>query len=281
MGGRATFVACVLVIVGTLAPVAHVDASDVYRRWVSPKTATCATTATGVRVTVNNTDVEFNNLPPGAQFLSQSVTNGVTNTSGPFPVEQLTGTKASPGVGQAFSSYPFTLLLRIDTIVGSQIVYRSTLDLSCAADGSRSVTAVNEEVPPAPPYRRLASPMTVTCATTAAGVEVTTSAQVVEFNNLPPGAQYTSNVVRNGNTTTSGPYTVERQYGTITYGSLTVTLLSASYPFTLLLRIDTIVGGQVVYRSTLDLSCAADGSRSVAVVNEDSPPPAERATAAG
>ena len=49
VGGRATFVAVVLVIVAAVAPAARVDASDVYRRWVSPKTATCATTATGVR----------------------------------------------------------------------------------------------------------------------------------------------------------------------------------------------------------------------------------------
>ena len=99
----------------------------------------------------NNQNVEFNNLPQGAQYTSHHVSNGVTSTSGPYPVERLDGSMAYLGVLQEFASYPFTFLYRIDTIVGGQVVYRSTLDLSCAANGVRSVTAINEELSTGPP----------------------------------------------------------------------------------------------------------------------------------
>ena len=99
----------------------------------------------------NNQNVEFNNLPQGAQYTSHHVSNGVTTTSGPFPVERLDGSMAYLGVLVEFASYPFTFLYRIDTIVGGQVVYRSTLDLSCAANGVRSITPINEDLSTGPP----------------------------------------------------------------------------------------------------------------------------------
>jgi hypothetical protein len=92
-------------------------------------------------------NVEFSDLPAGAQFTLNYVDNGVTTSSGPFGVEQTTGTKVYGSFLEPFSSYPFTFEFRIDTIVNGQVVYRSSLDVACSGDASGSAAIVNQTGP--------------------------------------------------------------------------------------------------------------------------------------
>src|SRR5262249_9711790 len=121
---------CVALAAACAAPLvapspAGAAAGDRYRRWISPKTKTCSTTATGVQVAIDNQDVEFNNLPADAQFTIEYIVNGVSTVDGPFTVEQTSGTKNYGSFSQSAPSYPFTFTFRLNTIIGGDTVYRS------------------------------------------------------------------------------------------------------------------------------------------------------------
>src|SRR5262245_58502657 len=119
-----------------------------YRRWISPKVLTCSSPGPGVQAAIDNQNVEFNALPADAQYTINYVLNGVTTTTGPLTVEQTSGTRNYAAFSQGAPSYPFTFLFRLDTIINGEVVYTSTLDLSCTADGTRTVVAENVIVEP-------------------------------------------------------------------------------------------------------------------------------------
>jgi hypothetical protein len=145
---RIAMLCAVVGLVLTLTPTTSNAGSDPYRRWISPKGRTCSTTVSGVEVHISDQDVEFNNLPADAEFTINYIRNGVTTVDGPYPVEQTSGTKSYGAFVQGFPSYPFTFEFRLDTIIGGEVVYTSTLDLGCTADIEDEVSAINEVPPP-------------------------------------------------------------------------------------------------------------------------------------
>src|SRR5262249_15506440 len=123
---------------------AHLASAESYRRWLAPKTFTCSHGAGSASAALNNQDVEFSDLPVGAQFTINYVDNGVTTTSGPFGVELTTGTFPYASFAEPSPSCPFAFDFRIDTIVNGQVVYRSSINIACSADASGSATIVND-----------------------------------------------------------------------------------------------------------------------------------------
>jgi hypothetical protein len=146
----------------------------------------------------------------------------------------------------------------------------------CETDGPGTVTLRDR-----PTWtRRWAFAPAVTCATTAGGVSLTYASQPIEWL-LPNDAQYTVSYSENGlqQDSLDGPFPAEGDgEGTQTYGALLIA--GASYPFHAAIRLATIVDGEVVYRSTLRASCAADGPTTSEVRNVPEPATAALAIAA-
>lgn len=248
------------------APAGAITAS--YRRWSGAKDYTCATAGSGARVSISDQNVEFSNLAAGDTFTINYIDDGVTTPYGPYAVEQYSGTKAYGSFSEDFDGFPFTFQFRLDTLRNGSVIYTSELAITCAAPGTGTVTPVNTAVA-TDQYRRWTTPKTVTCEHVGGEVRATVADQNVEFNRLPADATYklvyTSMEGGVTATTTYGPYPVELTNGTKSYGAFG-TPTFPSYPFGYSFRIDTYVSGVVVYSSSLDLSCTADGTRSVTPV---------------
>ena len=244
-------------------------AGDQFRRWLSPKSYSCTDMGGGViQVLINNQDVEFHSLPSNAEFLLNYIDNGVPVTDGPYGVEQTSGTKAYGALAENFAAYPLTFEFRIDTLIGSTVVYQSSIIVSCSGDASGVAAIVNSDTGPAPDqFRRwLDNGKVFTCTDMGGGtIEVKLSNQDVEFNNLPADAEFMINYIDNGVTTTDGPYVVEQTSGTKAYGALAENF--AAYPLTFVFRLDTIINGVLVYQSSLSVACSADGTFPVTPVN--------------
>ena len=260
--------------VAAMVPPAASAAGDPYRRWSSPMGYTCGTSGSLVFVRVHDNVVEFNELPAGAQYASTFVRNGVASTTGPLPVEQTSGTVTYGTVSVDFPSYPFTLGYRIDTLIDGRVVYRSALNITCAADGGGTVTPENEAVAATHDrYRRWLAPKSFGCSGAGTQPTFNISDLAVEFNDLPAGAQYTETfLTQNGVPSTAGASAVERTSGTIYYGGTFIKGFP-SFPFTYRHRINTIIDGQVVYRSSLIATCTADGVGQAIIRNEVVPTP--------
>lgn len=114
-----------------------------YRRWLAPKTYSCAYGVGNVLVTLSEQNTEFANLPPDATFTLNYVDNGVVTTNGPFPVEQLSGTKAYGTFGEFFPDYPLRFEFRMDTLVANQVVYQSAVVIDCSSNFAGPATIVN------------------------------------------------------------------------------------------------------------------------------------------
>jgi len=148
----------------------------------------------------------------------------------------------------------------------SRTLFATALVLAVAgASGSPAHAGSN-------PFRRhLDNGKTVRCETVGSSVRALISNQDVQFDALPVDAQYTLNYIDNGVESSDGPFTVEQTSGTLSYGGLSEPF--ASYPFTFTYRLDTIVDGNVVYRSSISVNCTADTEPVAAViVNEVVPP---------
>lgn len=118
-------------------------AADQYRRWLNDgKTYTCTNTAGTVTVNLSNQNVEFNNLPADAQYTINYIKNGVTNTDGPYTVEQTTGTRNYGAFSTTFAGYPLSFVFRLDTLINGRVVYQSAIVINCAAD-TTAATAVS------------------------------------------------------------------------------------------------------------------------------------------
>ncbi len=118
---------------------------DQYRRWLDDgKTFTCTDMGDHIQVTLSNQDVEFSNLPADAEFTLNYIDNGVNTPSGPYVVEQTSGTRAYGAFAESiFTPYPVTFEFRMDTIINGVVVYQSSLVVNCSADSSGSPTIVN------------------------------------------------------------------------------------------------------------------------------------------
>lgn len=123
---------------------------DRWRRWSAPKNFTCSTVGGQVHVLLDNQNVEFNNLPADAQFTINYIHNGEIQTDGPFTVEQTSGSRPYGSFLEVFSGYPVSFIFRLDTLIGGQIVYQSSLDVECDGDASGPAPII-DGTPPTPP----------------------------------------------------------------------------------------------------------------------------------
>lgn len=126
-------------------------------------------------------------------------------------------------------------------------------------------------------YRRWRSSNTYSCTQTEPNViTVALDAQPIEFNNLPAGAEWTSTSINNGIVLASARYPAEQASGEIVYGNFATYF--ETYPLTYDFRLDTIIDGATVYRSTYSIDCDGDSEASLPVVAEqiDFGPPADR-----
>ncbi len=256
-----------LAFIGTVVVVAADPAGAItnpYRRWSGSKTYTCGQDATGPYVGLSNQNVEFFGLAAGDRYVNNYITDGNVAPSGPFAVEQYSGSKAYGAFSSRADAFPFTFQFRIDTVVNGSVVYTSELKVTCTGLSSGSVTPVNTVVA-ADAYRRWSGPKAYSCSHSASEAAVGLGEQNVEFNGLPADAKFKIHYIDNGVDTVSGPYTVEKQNGTQAYGAFTEVF--PSYPFTFEFRLDTIIAGNVVYTSKIVVTCTADGSGTVAPIH--------------
>lgn len=258
--GRGTSIAIACLALGA-ALAAPAGAQD-YRRWQYAPRVECETSGDGVRLTFEWQPVEWS-APAGAQFrLIYAENDAVTEDDGPFPVESTSGSQVYAAFGAFGDAYPFSASVRIDTLVDGEVTYRSELHGECAYDGPGTST-LSETVTW---FRRWAFAPSGTCSTLGDTVRIQLASQPVEWV-LPNDAQFTIGYVENGVLDVDGPIAAEGVgEGSMTYGAFANTF--DSYPFTFDFRLDTIVGGEIVYRSTLSASCAADGPTPVTLLNE-------------
>ena len=136
-----------------------------YRRWIDNKTFTCENSLGDDGVSISNQDVQLSGLPAGAEFKVHYIVNGVDTTDGPYPVEDATGTRAY-GAYWKPGTYPMTLEYRLDTIVYGELVYTSTLTMTCSAYSSAAdVHPVNVDVLALPPSGSSTTwPLSITAA---------------------------------------------------------------------------------------------------------------------
>lgn len=238
------------------------EAADQYRRWRDDgKTYSCTSLAGGgARVQLSQQNVEFANLPADAQFTIHYIENGVDSTSGPFPVEQTSGTRSYGSFVVDFPAYPLDFEFRLDTLIDGAVVYESSVIVRCSGNASGPVDPVQVDLGGPPQFRRwLDNGKTFTCTKLAGGtIQLVLSNQAVEFSNLPADAQFMIHYIENGVDSSDGPFTVEQTSGTRSYGAFATNF--PSYPLTFQFRLDTLVDGRVVYRSELAVACNEDGS---------------------
>jgi hypothetical protein len=132
---------------GVLFVIAATDASaaDQYRRWLDDgKSYTCTTIGPGtVQILMSNQNVEFNNLPADAQYTLNYFDNGVlVHSDGPYTVEQTSGTLNYGPFAEPMSGYPARFDFRMDTLIDSVVVYRSTATATCNADTAAPLPVV-------------------------------------------------------------------------------------------------------------------------------------------
>lgn len=114
-------------------------------------------------------------------------------------------------------------------------------------------------------YYRWQSGIVFTCSTFGGAITVGLSHQPVEWN-FPVGGTFTINYIRNGAVTTDGPFPGPTGMGSFTFGAFAASGFFA-YPLTFAIRLDTIIGGSVVYSSTVSVSCSADSSGDATITN--------------
>lgn len=227
-----------------------------YRRWVNDKTYTCTQSGGMIDVILNNQNVEFANLPADAQFTLNYIDNGVVTPTGPYTVEQTSGTHSYGSFAESFSAYPLTFEFRIDTLIDGVVVYQSSLIINCSGDVAVPQPVTPTDVVPAgAQFRGWVNNKTYTCTQTVSGVNVVLSNQDVDVVNLSSGDTFTLNYIDNGVNTPSGPFPVEAN-GRHLYGSFLEPF--PSYPLTFEFRIDTFVSGVLVWQSSIIINCSAD-----------------------
>ena len=250
----------VLIFVAIIAPGLSVSAApgEQYRRWINDKNASCTTGSGVVYANLNNQNVEFNGLSADAQFTINYIRNGVLSVDGPYTVEQISGTHNYGASGDSFPSCPFTFEFRLDTIISGVVVYQSSIIINCTGDMPATPATIINTIPPMSQGRVWVPDKTYTCEPNGGGVAVIISNQNTDVLNLTAGVdEFTLNYIRNGVTSTNGPYPVESN-GRHNYGSFMDSF--PSYPFTFEFRIDTYVGGVLVFQSSLIATCTADAS---------------------
>ena len=114
-----------------------------YRRWTSPKTFSCNNSGGVIQVVLDNQNVEFNDLPANAQFTLHYIDNGVDSSSGPYTVEQTSGTRNYGSFSEPFASYPLSFRFRTDTLINGVVAYQSTIGVDCTGNATGIAVVVD------------------------------------------------------------------------------------------------------------------------------------------
>ena len=136
--------ALMLVLIGTLSA----QAAGYYYRWAgSPPGVSCLTLAPGVvQYTLTNYGDEYD-MPAGAMLGSSTFANGALKYNQVTPMSGAGANHIVTGVGVfTLVSYPLTVVLRYDTIIDGNVVYRSDLTIYCSGDGTGTAAINNEAI---------------------------------------------------------------------------------------------------------------------------------------
>jgi hypothetical protein len=114
-------------------------------------------------------------------------------------------------------------------------------------------------------------PPNATCTLIGGNVDITLSNQPVEWD-LPADNEIVIVYIRNGVEDPSAPFTMAAGVSSQIFGAFGDTV-PGGYPITYAMRLDTYVGGALVYKSTLAFSCNADNaSITPTITNEEVTP---------
>lgn len=141
---RRTLIVTISMLMLLLLPAMALAQTYYYRWQTGVVTFTCATVVGGVNVTFSSQPVEYN-LPAGATITITYVTNGAAIVTGPFPAP-FTGTGTfiyGPLASNIVPAYPLTYEVILQTIIGSSVVYTSSMSANCTADGSGPAIVTN------------------------------------------------------------------------------------------------------------------------------------------
>lgn len=141
---KSTFIAAFLALLYVLPSLTHA-ADEPFRRWLDDgKTLTCTDMGAYIDVRLSNQNVEFYNLELTDEFTINYIKNGMTTiTDGPYPVEMTDGTMDYNQFAEQFPSYPLTFEFRLDTLRDGEIIYMSSVLVTCTADGTFDAIPVN------------------------------------------------------------------------------------------------------------------------------------------
>ena len=105
-----------------------------FYRWTQAPKVTCTSVPGMATLSVENQPVEWRNLASNSYEVIVS-SNGVETTTGPFPAPDGNGATILGAVGQTEPGYPIHVAVRLDTALGSGVVYESVFTGNCTADG--------------------------------------------------------------------------------------------------------------------------------------------------
>ena len=137
-GGLIAVVLCSLFLSTRLA-----WAQDIYYRWAFAPAVTCNTVAGGVQAVFASQPVEWLNVPTGATYNIVYITNGASVSTGPFPLTPGSGSQSFGSLAMTGPSYPLSVAVRLETLVGGLQVYASTLSTTCTANGTTTSAVTN------------------------------------------------------------------------------------------------------------------------------------------
>lgn len=107
-----------------------------YYRWDFAPAVTCETQASNVRLRFASQPIEWVDPPGTAEVGIVYLENGAETPTGPFPLPSEEGSQIFGALSTSSATYPLHYAVRLDTKVGSNVVYQSVLLGSCTADGA-------------------------------------------------------------------------------------------------------------------------------------------------
>jgi hypothetical protein len=143
-------VVALLAVAGVFVP-SDVHAQPYYYRWgPTAPTVTCSSGGGDITINFDSQPVEWD-LPAVSEFSYIYDYNGTPSPSGPFPTGQTgVGSTVFAGLtsGAMTATYPAYFAVTLNTYVGGEHVYTSTLRGDCAADGPGTASITNQIVTP-------------------------------------------------------------------------------------------------------------------------------------
>lgn len=142
--------AALLVVAGLFVP-SEAHAQPYYYRWgPTAPGVTCSSSGGDITINFDSQPVEWN-LPAVSEFSYIYDYNGTTSPSGPFPTGQTgVGSTVFAGLtsGAMTATYPAYFAVTLNTYIGGELVYTSTLRGDCVADGAGTASITNQEITP-------------------------------------------------------------------------------------------------------------------------------------